>query len=91
MPSVTVKNDTNTRLLFSVFNKGDSGVPFTAQWIDAGQSADMNTGKFNEVGVGVQIQEGGRWFGGDPKDPPYYTPGTTVSTLSIVGGEPIGP
>ncbi|MFC0339349.1 hypothetical protein [Paracoccus niistensis] len=90
MAYVTVNNDTNSRLLFSIFNKGDSGVPFHAQWIDAGQSGQMNIGKFNEVGVGVQIQEGGRWIGGDPKDPPYFGPQSTVSALSILGGQPIG-
>ena len=81
MPSVTVKNETKTRLLISVFNKGDSGVPFSTGWVEAGQSSALDTGKFDEISLGMQVQDGGRWIGDDPKNPPYFKPNTTVTAI----------
>lgn len=86
MPTVTINNDTRTRMLFSIFRKGDNGIPFKAGWVEAGQSANLETGKFDDIGIGMQIQEGGRWVGGDPANPPYYKPGSTVTASQRFAG-----
>lgn len=82
MASVTVINKSNTKLLFSLFNKGDNAIPKDTKWINGENPGDLDAGGFNEVGIGVQAQEGGRWIGGDPKNPPYTNAGGTF-TLTI--------
>lgn len=79
---VKVVNKSHTKLLFSDFNAGDNGIPFHAKWIEADSEGELNAGNFNSLSIGVQAQEGGRWIGGDPKDPPYAVKGGTV-TLTI--------
>ena len=74
---ITLKNDSIDRLLFSDFNAGEGGIPFEAKWVDANSTAHMSTGDFKSVGIGVQIQEGGRWLGGEPQNEPYVKPGGT--------------
>lgn len=66
MANTNIDNSTGTRLPFSVFNQGDNGIPFSAQWIEPGKSGVLDTGDFDNISVGMQAQEGGRWIGADP-------------------------
>ena len=79
---IKVVNDTDTKLLVSAFKAGDSGIPFDATWINAKGNGELKVGDFASLGVGVQTQEGGRWVGDDPKNPPFGTPGQTC-TISV--------
>jgi hypothetical protein len=66
---IRIKNDSGLRVIFSIFNQGDNGIPFDHAWVEGGGNyADLNTGTFKIVSIGVQSQEGGRWIGKDPKD-----------------------
>lgn len=76
---ITVKNNSKTKVLFSCFNKGDNGIPFDTKWIDAGKEGSLKPGSFQSLSIGAQVQEGGRWVGGDPKDPPYVNFNGTVN------------
>jgi hypothetical protein len=78
--AVRIRNKSNLRLLFSVFNAGDNGVPFDTQWIEGGKDADLQTGEFKKISVGMQAQEGGRWIGSDPKDA-KFDPGDTINAV----------
>lgn len=84
MANITIENDSDSKLLFSSFNKGDGGggAPLDHKWVDAHGSDTLNAGDFDCLGIGVQIQSGGVWIGGDPKDGPYITAGGTF-TFSI--------
>ena len=77
--SITIKNNSDRPVLFSVFNAGDNGIPYYAKWIDAHDSAKMETGNFKALSTGAQMQEGGRWVGSDPADKPWASPGDTVT------------
>jgi len=66
MASIQVKNDSDVKVLFSVFKKGDAAIPFSTQWINPRGSSPMEIGNFKEVGVAAQVQEGGRWVS-DPR------------------------
>jgi len=76
MSTIKVVNHSETELLFSIFNQGDAGVPFYADWIKGGQSKDMKIGNFTRVGVGVQVQNGGVWIS-DPRNGPVFKGGET--------------
>jgi len=80
--SIKVINKSKARLLFCDFNAGDNFVPFDSTWVEPGGTGELKVGNFKSLGIGVQAQEGGRWIGDDPKNPPYATPGQTV-TVSI--------
>ncbi len=71
MSNIEVKNNTDVDLLFSVFKQGDAAIPFFTDWIKAGKTSPMKIGDFNRVGVGVQVQEGGRWVS-DPRNGPAF-------------------
>ncbi|UTM59024.1 hypothetical protein L4174_020115 [Photobacterium sp. CCB-ST2H9] len=77
--TIKIVNDSDTRVLFSNFNAGDNFIPFDTLWLDPGKSGELKTGNFNALSIGAQVQEGGRWIGGDPKNKPYATPGDTVT------------
>jgi hypothetical protein len=77
--SITVVNKSKTDLIFSDFNAGDSGVPFDHTWVKANSKGELKVGGFSSLGVGVQAQSGGVWLDGDPKAPPYVTPGQTFT------------
>jgi hypothetical protein len=76
---ITVKNNSNTKVLFSCFNKGGNGIPFDTKWIKAGDTGSLKPGSFQSLSIGAQAQEGGRWIGGDPKDAPYVNFNGTVT------------
>jgi hypothetical protein len=79
MSDIKVINNSDTRVLFSDFNAGDNGIPFDAKWIEAHSTGSLKVGNFKSLSIGAQAQEGGRWLGGDPKDPPYAIPNGTVT------------
>jgi hypothetical protein len=81
MAVVNVNDMSETKLLLSDFNKGDNAIPFDTKWIGPGPGT-LKAGDFDTLGIGVQAQEGGRWLGGDPKDPPYVKAGGTI-TINI--------
>jgi len=66
--TLSVTNDTGTRLLFSIFNSGDAGIPFYADWIEPEKTSALKTGDFKKISLGIQAQEGGRWIGKNPAD-----------------------
>ncbi len=72
MASISVHNNSDARVLFSVFKKDDAAIPFSTQWIDPKGNASMEIGNFKEVGVGAQTQEGGRWVS-NPKEGQTFT------------------
>lgn len=72
MASISVENNSNARLLFSVFKKDDAAIPFSTQWLEPNAKDSMEIGDFKEVGIGVQVQEGGRWVS-NPKDGQTFT------------------
>jgi hypothetical protein len=76
MAKIHVKNDSDVEVLFSVFNAGGSGIPYSIKWIKANKKLDMDIGNFKKVGVGAQVQSGGVWVS-DPKYNPYYSAGDT--------------
>lgn len=76
---IAVHNRSNTKLLFSCFKAGDNAIPYDTTWIEAGKDGELKTGDFASLSTGVQVQEGGRWIGGDPKDPPYTNAGGTLT------------
>jgi hypothetical protein len=77
-----VVNDSDNRLLFSSFKAGDSGLAFDTVWVEPHETGTLKVGNFKALSVGVQARKAGKWLGGDPKEPPYGTPGQTV-TLTI--------
>ncbi|UTW13078.1 hypothetical protein [Marinobacterium rhizophilum] len=77
--TISVINDSNSKLLFSCFKAGDNGIPFDATWIEPNRTGKLKTGDFASLSTGVQAQEGGRWIGGDPKDPPFTDAGGTLT------------
>lgn len=81
MASINVKNNSNTRLLFSIFKKGDAGIPFSTQWIDANQQHSMEIGNFAEVGVGVQIGLASAWVSSPTQAPTYEPNQTCIFTM----------
>ncbi|WP_298517235.1 hypothetical protein [uncultured Kordia sp.] len=86
MASIQVQNNSDVKVLFSVFKKGDAGIPFSTQWIDPKSSHSMEIGNFKEVGVGAQTQEGGRWVS-DPRVGQTFTANQTcVLTISKTVG-----
>ena len=76
---ITVVNDSDTKLVFCDFNAGDQAVPFEHTWVDPHSKGKLPVGNFKSLSVGVQVQLGGVWIGGEPKDPPYATPGSTFT------------
>jgi len=72
--TITIRNHTNDRMLFSDFNAPgggktpDTGVPFDTIWIDPWKTGTLQTGAFSAVGVGAQVQSGGVWVV-DPANP----------------------
>ncbi|HEX7193158.1 MAG TPA: hypothetical protein VF381_16420 [Thermoanaerobaculia bacterium] len=75
-------NTSAGRLLVCCFNAGDNAIPFDATWVDAKGTGELKVGNFVSLSIGMQAQEGGRWIGGDPKDPPYATPGQTLTLIA---------
>jgi hypothetical protein len=78
MSDIKVVNKSATRVLFSDFNAGDNAIPFDTKWIEPRSEGMLKVGNFKSLSIGAQVQEGGRWLGGDPKDPPYAVPGQTL-------------
>jgi hypothetical protein len=78
-PTITVRNKSRTRILFSSFNGGDNGIPYDATWIESNSEGKLKCGNFKGLSIGAQAQEGGRWLGGDPAEKPWATPGGTVT------------
>ncbi|MBC8755225.1 hypothetical protein H2O64_11110 [Kordia sp. YSTF-M3] len=78
MSTITVKNDSEATLLFSIFKQGGAGIPFYADWIKGGSSQSMKIGNFSRVGVGVQAQNGGVWIS-DPRNGPSFKAGKTCT------------
>ena len=76
---ITVVNKSDTTLIFSCFNAGDHGIPFDHKIVAANSTGELKVGAFKSLSLGVQAQSGGLWLGGDPKDPPYATPGQTFT------------
>lgn len=74
MATIQVKNNSEAKILFSIFKQGDAGIPYYADWINAGGEKDMKIGDFDRVGVGAQTQEGGRWVS-DPRNGPAFKSG----------------
>lgn len=83
MSKIKVVNNSDSRLLFSCFKAGDNGIPCGSAWIEANDNDTLDAGGYASLSVGVQAQEGGRWIGGDPKDPPYTNAeGTLTVTIN---------
>jgi hypothetical protein len=76
---ITVKNVSDTKLLFSSFNAGDSAAAFDTVWVEPNSEGELKVGAFKALSVGAQARPGGKWLGGDPKEPPYAVPGGTVT------------
>ncbi len=85
MSDIKVINNSATRILFSDFNAGDNAIPFDTKWIEPHSDGTLKVGNFKSLSIGAQAQEGGRWLGGDPKDPPFAVSGGTV-TFNITKG-----
>ena len=77
--NITVANKSATRLLVCDFRAKDNGIPYDTTWLEPGATGSLKTGDFTSLSIGCQVQEGGRWIGGDPADPPYASPGQTVT------------
>ncbi len=71
MATIEIKNQSNVKLLFSIFNEGDDFAPFSHDWVDPDHNKTMDRGDFLKVGVGVQTQSGGVWIS-SPKDGPKF-------------------
>lgn len=78
MKTITVTNNSDSQLLFSIFNQGGAGIPFHADWIKGGNSKSMQIGSFKRVGVGAQAQNGGVWIS-DPRNGPTFKAGQTCT------------
>jgi hypothetical protein len=76
---VVAVNNSDTELIFSVFNARDNFAPFYHTTIEPNGQKLLEVGSFEKVGIGVQVQSGGRWIGGDPKEEPYCKPGQTFT------------
>jgi hypothetical protein len=76
---VQAVNDSDTELIFSVFNARDNFIPYYHTTIEPHGKKPLEVGGFELVGIGVQVQSGGRWIGGDPKDEPFCKPGQTFT------------
>ena len=76
MSTITIKNNSEIKILFSDFNFGGGGIPFDATWINSGSSGTLKTGNFTTLGVGAQVQNGGVWLV-DPIKSPRIAPGDT--------------
>jgi hypothetical protein len=76
---IKVKNVSDTRLLFSSFNAGDSVAAFDTIWVEPNSEGELKVGAFKSLSVGVQARKAGKWLGGNPKEPPYAVPGGTVT------------
>ncbi len=79
---ITVKNESDIKLLFSSFKAGDNLLAFDQVWVEPNSTGELKVGAFKSLSVGVQARKAGKWLGGDPKDKPYPVPGDTV-TLTI--------
>jgi hypothetical protein len=79
MSDIKVINKSDTKLLFSDFKAGDNAIPFDTTWIEPQSNGKLKAGEFKSLSIGVQAQEGGRWLGGDPKDPPFVNADGTIT------------
>ena len=81
MANIEVKNNSDVKLLFSVFKEGDAKIPFHVEWVESREIKTMKIGDFPRVGVGAQTQKGGRWVS-DPRTDPTFRRGE-VCVLTI--------
>ena len=86
MANIEVKNNSEVKLLFSVYKEGDAKIPFHVEWVEPNEKKPMKIGDFPRVAVGVQTQEGGRWVSDPRTDPTFRTGEVCVLTITKTVG-----